>query len=274
MNEIKIFDNQKFGQLRTVMIENEPWFVATDVCRALDIDATATRRLDDDEKVTLRLTQGETAKTSDTTVINEPGLYSLVMGSRKPEAKQFKRWVTHEVIPSIRKYGMYATPTTVENILNDPDYFIELIQQYKLEKEKNKELTTQVAIQEQRIAEMKPKETYYDLVLNCINPISITEIAKDYGKSGIWLNSYLKEKGIQYQIGRTWVLYQKYANRGYTKTMTFPISTNLGEQARVHTYWTQSGRLFIYETLKKDGILPMCENEGEGFDIDDVFKVS
>lgn len=86
-------------------LEGEPWFVAADVCRALEIEPTAVRRLDDDEKMTLRLTQGESNRTSDTNIVNEPGLYALVLGSRKPEAKAFKRWITHEVIPSIRKTG-------------------------------------------------------------------------------------------------------------------------------------------------------------------------
>ena len=106
-------------------MNGEPWFVAADVCRALEIDPTATRRLDDDEKMTLRLTQGESNRTSDTNIVNEPGLYTLVLGSRKPEAKAFKRWITHEVIPMIRKHGAYMTPETVEEVLLNPDTPIE-----------------------------------------------------------------------------------------------------------------------------------------------------
>ena len=106
MNELQVFENPDFGQVRTVTKDGEPWFVAADVCRALEVDPTATRRLDDDEKNTLRLTQG-TSGNPNVTIVNEPGLYSLVLGSRKPEAKNFKRWITHEVIPSIRKTGSY-----------------------------------------------------------------------------------------------------------------------------------------------------------------------
>ena len=107
MNDLQVFENPDFGQVRTVTKDGEPWFVAADVCRALEDDPTATRRLDDDEKNTLRLTQG-TSGNPNVTIVNEPGLYSLVLGSRKPEAKNFKRWITHEVIPSIRKTGSYS----------------------------------------------------------------------------------------------------------------------------------------------------------------------
>lgn len=107
MNDLQVFENPAFGQVRTVTKDGEPWFVAADVCRALEVDPTATRRLDDDEKNTLRLTQG-TSGNPNVTIVNEPGLYSLVLGSRKPEAKNFKRWITHEVIPSIRKTGSYS----------------------------------------------------------------------------------------------------------------------------------------------------------------------
>lgn len=105
---IQLFENPDFGQIRAVDKDGEAWFVAVDVCRALDIDPTATRKLDDDEKNTLRLTQG-TSGNPNVTIINEPGLYELVFRSRKPEAKAFRRWVTHEVLPSIRQHGLYVT---------------------------------------------------------------------------------------------------------------------------------------------------------------------
>lgn len=106
MNELKTFENKRFGNVRVTMIDNEPWFVASDVCRALEIAPTATRRLDDDEKG-MRSTQTPGGK-QEMAVVNESGLYSLVLGSRKPEAKVFKRWITHDVIPTIRKTGGYV----------------------------------------------------------------------------------------------------------------------------------------------------------------------
>ena len=106
MNELKTFENERFGNVRVTMIDNEPWFVASDVCRALEIAPTATRRLDDDEKG-MRSTQTPGGK-QEMAVVNESGLYSLVLGSRKPEAKVFKRWITHDIIPTIRKTGGYV----------------------------------------------------------------------------------------------------------------------------------------------------------------------
>ena len=113
MNELTVFDNSDFGSLRTIMIEGEPWFVAADVCRALEISnaSDALKRLDDDVKMTIDSTEGHSGRRGGAqvlNVVNEPGLYTLVLGSRKPEAKAFRRWITHEVIPAIRKSGAYA----------------------------------------------------------------------------------------------------------------------------------------------------------------------
>lgn len=114
MNEMQIFESDRFGQFRTTTIDGEPWFVAADVCRALEIGnpSQALTKLDDDEKMTLTSNEGHSGQrggAQSMNVVNEPGLYTLVLGSRKPEAKAFKRWITHEVLPSIRKTGAYAT---------------------------------------------------------------------------------------------------------------------------------------------------------------------
>ena len=258
MNELTVFNNEQFGELRTIMIEEEPWFVAADVCKILDLSnpTVAVERLDEDERSKFNL-----GRQGQATIINEFGLYSLVIGSRKKEAQQFKRWITHEVLPSIRKTGMYATPATIDNILANPDMFIQLLQEYKLEQQKNNELTAQVAIQNQQLAEMRPKATYYDVVLSCPDPLSMSEIANDYGKSAKWMNKYLHEKGIQYKMkGRKiWLPYKPYADKGYTKIVTATVPDKYGMHTREHTYWTQKGRLFIYDTLKSDGILPLIE---------------
>lgn len=126
----------------------------------------------------------------------------------------------------------------------------------------NKLLEGTVAIQNQQITEMKPKASYYDVVLNCKDLISTSAIAKDYGKSAIWMNRYLHEKGIQFKQGDIWLLYQKYAEKGYTSTKTHSYLGSKGEtRTKVHTYWTQKGRLFIYDLLKANGILPQIEME-------------
>ncbi len=129
-------------------------------------------------------------------------------------------------------------------------------------KHQNEELSDTVAIQNQQIAEMKPKVSYYDIVLNCKDLISTSAIAKDYGKSAVWMNRYLHEKGIQFKQGDIWFLYQKYAEKGYTSTKTLNYLSSDGKvHNKVHTYWTQKGRLFIYDLMKSDGVLPLIERE-------------
>lgn len=257
--QLQIFKNPDFGEVRTIIRGGEPWFVAADVCRALDVDSTATRRLDEDEISALRLTQTSSNGVSqerEVNIVNEPGLYSLVLGSRKPEAKAFKRWVTHDVIPAIRRHGMYA----IDDIIANPDLGIAALQALKDEREKRQALESTVAVQSQQIAELTPKASYYDIVLNCKDLLSISKIAKDYGKSAIWLNDKLAELKVQYKQGGVWLLYQRYAEKGYTSTKTHTYPANDGSiHAKVLTMWSQKGRLFIYELLKAHGILPIIE---------------
>ena len=193
------------------------------------------------------------------TIINESGLYSLILSSKMPNAKKFKRWVTSEVLPAIRKHGVFA----VDTMLNDPDAMIAALQAYKEERQRRLLLESENAVQKQQLLEMKPKVSYYDVVINSPDLISITEIAKDYGWSAKHMNGYLHSKGIQYKQGdRIWILYQKYAEQGLTSTKTHAYLSGDGNtHTKVHTYWTQKGRLFIYDLLKKDGILPLIEKE-------------
>ena len=121
-------------------------------------------------------------------------------------------------------------------------------------------LKTQVAVKDQVIQELQPKATYYDLILNCKDLLATTKIAKDYGKSAVWLNNLLHELGIQFKQSDIWLLYQKYADKGYTSTKTHTYNKDDGTYgAKVHTYWTQKGRLFIYSLLKSNGYLPLIE---------------
>ena len=214
----------------------------------------ALSRLDDDEKgISLTDTLGGK---QEMTIVNEPGLYSLVLGSRKPEAKEFKRWITHEVIPSIRKHGMYAT----DELLADPDFAIRVFEELKAERESKRALETQNAIQTQRIAELEPKATYYDEVLKCRDALPTSIIAKDYGWSAKKLNKFLHEQGVQYKLHGTWLLYSKYADKGYTKSETYPYEGSTGNyHTAINTRWTQAGRLFIYNLMKNAGNTPIIE---------------
>ena len=255
MNELTTYKSD-FGEVRTVMRDGEPWFVAADVCRSLEIGnpAMAMGRLEEDEKGISSI--DTLGGKQNLTIVNEPGLYTLVLGSRKPEAKAFKRWITHEVVPSIRKHGMYATDELIAN----PDIAIAAFTALKEEREKRQALETTVAVQSQQLAEAAPKVSYYDLILNCKDLISVSKIAKDYGMSAIKMNETLRDLGIQYRQGNVWLLYQKYASHGYTATKTHEhIGSDGMNHAKIATYWTQKGRLFIYDKLKENGIVPMIE---------------
>ncbi len=251
--------NYDSSEVRTIVIDSKPWFVLADVCKVLELtnSRNVATRLEDDEKgVTLVDTPGGK---QNLTTINESGLYSVILRSDKPQAKPFRKWVTSEVLPTIRKTGMYAT----DELLNNPDLAIKAFTALKEERAKTKALTETVAVQKQQILEMKPKASYYETVLNCKDLLSTTEIAKDYGKSAQWLNNKLHELGVQYKQGnKIWILYQKYAEQGYTSTKTQTYNGKDGEvHTKVHTYWTQKGRLFIYDLLKSKGILPLIEQD-------------
>lgn len=257
MNELQVF-NYQGSEVRTVQKDGQPWWVLKDVCGVLGLSnpSMIADRLDEDERAKFDL-----GRQGDTNIVNESGLYNVIIRSDKPEAKKFKRWVTHEVLPSIRKHGMYA----VDDLIADPDLAIKALTALKEERERTKALRDTVAIQNQQILELTPKASYYDVVLNCKDTVAISVIAKDYGWSAKRLNRYLHDKGIQYrQGGKIWLLYQKYAERGYAQTKTQSYPGQNGEiHAKVHTYWTQQGRLFIYDLLKQDGILPLVEREDE-----------
>ena len=263
MNELTIFESPEFGSIRTLTLDGEPYFVGKDVAAILGyakpLNALATH-IDEDDSLKQGLIDSM-GRMQETIVINESGLYSLILSSKLPTAKKFKHWVTSEVLPSIRKTGMYAT----DELINNPDLAIKAFTALKEEREKTKALTETVAVQKQQIAELQLKGSYYDLVLNCKDLISTTEIAKDYGKSARWLNELLHDLKVQYkQGGKIWILYQKYAKKGYTSTKTLTYNGNDGQvHIKVHTYWTQKGRLFIYHLLKSKGILPLIEQENE-----------
>lgn len=264
MNELRKFTNAEFGSIRAVTINGEPYFVGKDVAEILGYsntkDAIATH-VDEEDRTVIQRSENATLEIPNRglTVINESGLYSLILSSKMPSAKKFKRWVTSEVLPSIRKYGTYA----VDELLNNPDMLIAALTQLKEERENARLLQETIAIQNQQIVEMKPKASYYDVVLNCKDLVAISIIAKDYGWTANYMNQYLHEKGIQFKQGKKiWLLYKEYAEMGLTSTKTHTYGGSDGStHSKPHTYWTQKGRLFIYDLLKKDGILPMIEKE-------------
>ena len=273
-NDVQIFTNEEFGEIRTINIDNEPLFVGKDVAKALGYVDVAHSILDhvEEEDRTNSKTQGQNDPKfgqRGTWLINESGLYSLIMSSKLESAKRFKRWVTSEVLPTIRKTGGYVNndelfiDTYFEGADEQTKSILRLnLAQIRRLNEEKRQLQQTVAVHNQQITEMKPKVTYYDIVLQCTDTIPISVIAKDYGKSAKWMNNYLNTKGIQYKQGDVWLLYQKYAEKGYTKTKTIVYDgVDANNHSKIHTYWTQKGRLFIYDLMKSDGILPLIEQQ-------------
>lgn len=247
--KLQIFKNTDFGQVRTLIVNDEPYFVGKDVAESLGYKDTADavkRHVDNEDKLTRRFT--DSGQSREMYIINESGLYSLILSSKLPTAKQFKRWVTSEVLPTIRKHGVYAT----DDLLDNPDFLIDALQKLKAERE-------QRLVAEQRVLELQPKASYYDVILQSKSLVSVSQIAKDYGLSATKLNQLLNEWGIQYKQGGTWLLYQKYAPLGYTQSQT--VEYNGGEGSRLHTKWTQKGRLFLHNLLTNHGYVPTVEME-------------
>ena len=247
-----VFQNQEFGEIRSVMINNEPWFVGKDVASVLGYSNPSkvlTDHVDPEDK--LNNDSLSSLGQRGGWLINESGMYSLILSSKLPNARKFKRWATGEVLPSIRKHGAYLTPDKVEEVLLNPDTIIKIAQNLKEEQEKRRQL-------EIENNELKPKANYCEQVLQSENAVVTTQIAKDYGMSPQALNSILHELGVQYKVDGQWVLYSKYQDKGYTKSCT--VIDRFGEP-RMQTKWTQKGRLFIYQMLKTIGVLPNIERE-------------
>lgn len=253
MTGLQIFNNDRFGQVRIVPVEGELMFVAKDVCDCLEITKhrDAISRLDSDERGSVKLdTPGGK---QDVAAINEYGLYNLVLSSRKPEAKEFKRWITHDVIPSIRKTGSYS--------LAVPKSLPEALRAYANEVESHNATKAIVAQQEQQIAEFKPVKDYVDKILSSKSCLTITQIAADYGMSAQELNKILHEAGLQRKVGDQWILYKQHMAKGFTKSETFTFCRSDGRlDSKITTKWTQKGRLEIHNILSKLDIHAVCEN--------------
>ena len=253
-----VFQNQEFGEVRSILINGEPWFIGKDVAKILGYERETKAVVDNTDEEDRVMVNGKTQSYFGTELgqrgawaINESGLYSLILSSKLPNAKKFKKWVTSEVLPSIRKHGAYLTPDKVEEVLLNPDTIIKIAQNLKEEQEKRRQL-------EIENNELKPKANYCEQVLQSEKAVVTTQIAKDYGMSPQALNSILHELGVQYKVDGQWVLYSKYQDKGYTKSCT--VIDRFGEP-RMQTKWTQKGRLFIYQMLKTIGVLPNMEKE-------------
>ena len=258
----QIFSKENLGSVRTILVDNEVWVCAKDVCDILEIKnvTQAVQRLDADERSMFNI-----GRQGNTNFINESGLYALIVRSDKKEAKPFRKWITSEVIPAIRKTGMYMTDNVWNSIMNEPEKIGELLINYGKVRQENENLKVKNKIQEQEILELKPKATYYDLILQNPRLLATRIIASDYGMTPNAFNKLLHKNGIQYKQGSVWFLYSKYIGYGYTQTKMQPIVRTGGVPDSVpHMYWTQKGRIFLYDFLKSKGILPVIEQDEMG----------
>ena len=262
-NNIKVFENSEFGKVRTVILNDEPWFIGKDVTDILGYQNGSrdiNRHVDEDDRQNYQ--NGTFESNRGMAIINESGLYSLILSSKLPTAKKFKRWVTSEVLPSIRKHGAYMTEDTIKKAMTEPDFIIKLATELKKEQEQNKQLTETCSQQQQVIGELKPKADYVDKILKSNSLVTITQIAKDYGMSGQGMNKVLHDLHIIYSCNKQWLLYSQHQAKGYTFSETVDIPREDGTTKVVmNTKWTQKGRLFLYETLKKRNLLPLIERK-------------
>ncbi|RQN33657.1 phage antirepressor [Paraburkholderia tropica] len=249
MNELQTFNFEELP-VRTMNIDGEPYFVGSDVAKILGYlkpaNAIANHVDDEDKTTTLIRGTGSNYK-SKAVIINESGLYSLIFSSKLESAKRFKRWVTSEVLPAIRKHGIYATDSVIERTLKDPDYIITVLTEYKKEKEQN-------LLLQQEIGELKPKADYVDEILKSTGTLATTQIAADYGISAQKLNKLLHEARLQRKVNKQWVLYSDHMGKSYTESDTIPIVRSDGREDTVlQTRWTQKGRLKIHEIMTDFG---------------------
>ena len=225
--KLTVFNNEEFGEIRTVIIDNKPWFVGKDVAVSLgykDTSDALKKHVADEDKLTRCF--ADSGQNRQMYIINESGLYSLIFGSKLESAKRFKHWVTSEVLPEIRKNGIYATDNVIDNILNNPDFGIELLTRLK----------------EERSARVEAERTN-SILMHVNKTYTMTEIAKEIGlKSAVELNKILSDKKIQYKVNGTWVMYSDYSNCGYEE-----IKQDVLDNGRViyHRRITQLGRKFI-----------------------------
>ena len=265
---MQVFNNETFGNVRVKMINDEPWFMGRDVCKALGYvnnRKALQDHVDMEDKrdgVTIRDSIGRMQKGI---VVNESGLYSLILSSKLDSAKDFKRWVTSEIRPTIRKTGGYVNNDEmfINTYLPNADEQTKIMFKSSLTaiRELNgkidtlngeiKKLDGQVSELGNKVEVMTPKAEYYDDVLQSEGLVSITTIAKDYGKSALWMNNFLHQHKVQFKQNNTWVLYAKHSGKGYTKSKTY-YNEKTG-RSKVTMYWTQKGREAIDRMMKYYG---------------------
>lgn len=255
MNELQIFNNEEFGSVRTVEINDKTYFVASDVAKSLGY-SIPHKAVQTHCKGVLKWNIPTNGGNQEVLVIPEGDIYRLVIKSKLPSADRFESWIFDEVIPSIRKRGMYA----VDELVNNPDLLIKVATELKEERERRTELEQTVKQMDNLIIEMTPKVDYADRILSSKDCMTVSQIAQDYGMSAKRFNKVLASACIQHKVGEQWILYADHQGKGYVRSKTCEYAKKDGSiGTKPLTVWTQKGRMFLYERLKTVGIFPEME---------------
>ena len=272
-NAIQSFTNTEFGELEILQEGDKFWFPATKCAQILGYSNPYKAILDHCKKYGLTKREGVFLKrnkdgstmeqVNSANYISEGNLYRLICRSKLESAERFEYWVFEDVLPSIRKHGAYISPEVLEELQKNTEKNAELLATLATEQrnrlrleDENRRLSEAERTLRATVEITQPKATYYDLILENPDAVPVTLIAKDYGYSAVKFNALLHEYKIQFAVGGTWELYQEYADLGYTHNNVHYTKTG---HNKVHMCWTQKGRLFLYDFLKNEGILPMIE---------------
>lgn len=261
MSDIRIFSNPQFGEIRTAGTKEEPKFCLADVCKALGLSSNHVRERLGDGVVSTDTIVDSLGREQLANFVNEDGLYDVILDSRKPEAKVFRKWITSEVLPSIRKTGGYIAfnqNMTDEEIMARAIMVAQAtIQKREQEIKLLSEQNNQLALENQQL---KKDHDYFDKILSSKATMTTTQIAQDYGMSAKAFNKILKDLHIQYKINKQWILYAPYISQGYVQSRTIEITRSNGmPDVVMNTSWTQKGRIFLYNKLKDNNIIPLIE---------------
>lgn len=256
MNDIQIFKNPQFGEIRTAGTADNPMFCLSDVCKSLGLSAKGVNQRLDDEVISNYPIKDSLGRTQQALFVNEDGLYDVILDSRKPEARQFRKWVTSEVLPAIRKTGGYMVAQQDET----PEQLMaralrvanETLARQKAKMEQvqreNKRLNADNEQKEGEINILRPDAEYTRKTLTSVSTWNTNIIAKEMGMSAVTLNKKLQKLGVQYKQHDVWVISAKYDGKGYVKTQTYTYMKSGGETGtRLQMEWTERGRRFLHE---------------------------
>lgn len=249
MQNLQVFQNSQFGDLEILTIDNKEYFPAIKIAEVLDYTnpRDAISRHTKERGVVKHDVIDSLGRKQVKKFIDEGNLYRLITRSKLPQAEEFEEWIFDEVLPAIRKHGIYATDSVIEQTIQNPDYIITVLTEYKKEKEQN-------LLLQQEIGELKPKADYVDEILKSTGTLATTQIAADYGISAQKLNKLLHEARLQRKVNKQWVLYSEHMGKSYTESDTIPIVRSDGREDTVlQTRWTQKGRLKIHEIMTDFG---------------------